>query len=170
MSGTSTSTSTWTIVHTATHIAEVILGSIADVLGHLGIDMTRLFSDWEQDESAISAWIAERSLATVVLECHRPNGTVSPVLEFPVTYNANGTGDQKFTTDRASLARYMAKLQSVPFGTTYRIFCSFNGPRSPQSGWSPGSRADTTGMRSRSFGTLTGAPHASAALRYLSQP
>src|SRR5437762_2774974 len=114
MSSTSTSTSTWTITHTATHLADVILGSIADILGHLGIDATVLFADWSQDEAAISAWIAEQSLDMVVLECHRPSGTVSPILEFPVGYAATGAGDKTFTTDRASLARYLAKLESVP--------------------------------------------------------
>jgi hypothetical protein len=164
---TSTSTRTWTIVHTATHLADVILGSIADILGHLGIDATQLFSSWAQDESAISAWIAEQSLDTVVLEFHRPSGVVDPILEFPVTYTSTGVADKTFTADRASLARYLAKLGTVPRGTTYRLFVTFRTARTPQPGWSPGSRAGTDGMRSTSFGTLAGAPHGSASLRYL---
>lgn len=170
MSNTSTSTSTWTITHTATHIADVILGSIVDILGHLGIDATRLFSRWTQDEAAIAAWIAEQSLESVVLECHQPNGAVNPILEFPVSYTAYGVGDASFTADRASLARYLAKLRSVPRNTTYRLFVTFNGPRTQQPGWGPGSRAGTTGMRSMSFGTLAGAPHAQAGLRYYTTP
>lgn len=170
MSSTSTSTSTYTITHTATHLADVILGSIVDILAHLGIDATTLFSQWTQDEAAIAAWIAERSLDCVVLECHRPNGTVSPVVEFPVTYRTSGTADAKFTQDRASLARYLAKLQSVPARTTYRLFVTFKGPRTPQPGWTSGQRHDTSGMRSSSFGTLAGAPHASASMRYLRNP
>jgi Bacterial HORMA domain 2 len=170
MSSSSTSTHTWTIVHTATHLADVILGSIVDILGHLGIDATRLFADWAQDEAAIMAWIAEKSLKAVVLECHQPNGTVSPILEFPVNYENSGVADGTFTKDRASLARYLAKLQTVPGGTVYKLFVTFNGPRSEQPGWGPGTRASTDGMRSRSFGTLAGAHHASASLRYLSKP
>lgn len=163
-----TTTSTYTITQTATHIADVILGSIADILGTLSIDPTRLFADWDTDQSAISAWIAERSLATVALECHQPGGRVTPVFEFPVSYVGTGEGDRKFTADRASLARYLAKLKSVPRGTTFRLFCSFNGPHSEQTGWGPGTRASTSGMRSYSFGTLTSAPHASAQLKYYS--
>ena len=162
---TTTSTSTWTITHTATHIADVIMGSIADILGHLGIDATRLYSDWSQDESAISAWIAEKSLKAVVLECHRPGGGVRPIFEFPVTYRTAGEGNSQFTADQATLARYMAKISSVPRGTTYRLFVTFYGQHSDQPGWTTGTRASTEGLRSTSFGTLANAPHGTAGLR-----
>lgn len=168
MTSSRTSVSTYERVHTATatHLADVILGSIADILGTLGIDPTRLFADWKTDQSAISNWIEERSLRCVALECHRPDGTVSPIFEFPVTYAGTGVGDRKFTADRAALARYRAKLQSVPRGTTHRLFCSFNGPRSEQPGWAPGTRASVEGMGSASFGTLAAGPYATAGLRY----
>jgi hypothetical protein len=162
-----TSVSTYTRTQTATHLADVVLGSIADILGSLKIDPTRVFADWDTDQKAISNWIAEGSLATVVLECHQPNGTASPIFEFPVVYSTTtGEGDRKFTADRAALARYLAKLQTVPAGTLHRIFCSFNGSHSAQQGWSAGSRASVSGMRSYSFGTLASGPHASAGLRY----
>ena len=163
---TRTATTTYTRTHTATHLADVVLGSIADILGTLRIDPTRLFANWELDQRAISNWIKEESLECVALECHQPNGTVSPILEFPVAYAGTGEGDRKFTADRASLARYLAKLQTVPRGTSYRLFCSFHGPRSDQPGWTTGSRASTAGMRSYRFGRLAAGPHASADLRY----
>ena len=161
-----TSVSTYTRTHTATHLADVILGSIADILGKLGIDPTRLFADWPTDQTAIANWIEEGSLKCVSLECHRPDGTVNPIFEFPVTYTATGLGNRKFTADRAALAQYLAKLQRVPHGTAYRLFCSFNGPHSAQAGWSPGTRASVAGMHSASFGTLAAGPHARAAMRY----
>ena len=164
-----TSTTTYTRVHTATHLADVIMGSIADILASLGIDTTRLFADWDTDQKAITAWIAEGSLSAVVLECHQPNGAINPVLEFPVVYSGTGEGDRKFTADRAALARYLAKLQSVPGGSTYRLFCTFNGAHSTQPGWSAGSRASTSGMQSYTFGTLAAGPHASAGLRYFTK-
>ena len=164
---TYTATATYTHTHTATHLADVILGSIVDILGTLDLDATHLFADWDTDQRAISNWIKEGSLKCVVLECHQPNGTVSPIMEFPVSYTGTGEGDRKFTAHRAALARYLAKLQSVPRRTIYRLFCSFNGPHSAQSGWSSGSRASTSGMQSHSFGTLAAGPHASAGLRYL---
>jgi Bacterial HORMA domain 2 len=165
---TYTSVSTYTRTHTATHLADVILGSIADILGTLGIDPTRVFADWDTDQRAISAWIEEGSLACVALECHQPGGAVAPIFEFPVSYIA-GEGDRKFTADRAALARYLAKLQSVPRGTVYRIFCTYHGYHSDQQGWSPGTRASVSGMRSYSFGTLAAGPHASAGLRYFTK-
>jgi Bacterial HORMA domain 2 len=164
---TSTYTSTTTRTHTATHITDVIMGAIADILADLGIDLTTLYRDWTQDENAISAWILEGSLKEVVLECHQPRGTVAPVIEFPIAYKASGTGDSEFTASRARLARFRAKLDRVPAGTTYRLFCTFNGPRTPQPGWSPGARASTQGLRSINYGTLGSAPDASTSMRYL---
>ena len=162
-----TATATYTRTHTATHLADVILGSIADILGTLGLDATHLFADWETDQRAISNWIKEGSLRCVALEFHQPNGTVSPIMEFPVSYTGTGEGDRRFTADRASLTRYLAKLQSVPRGTTYCLFCSFNGTHTDQPGWRSGHRASTSGMQSYSFGTLAAGPHASTGLHYL---
>jgi hypothetical protein len=165
---TRTSTSVHTVTQTATYLTEVILGTIADVLADLGINLTRLYADWSQDESAIAAWIAEGSLKEVILECHRPSGTVSPVFEFPISYHAGGVGDAQFVNSRAAMARYRAKLESVPLGTTYRLFCTFSGPHTTQPGWSAGKRASTDGLRATSFGTLAEGPHARAGLRHLS--
>jgi Bacterial HORMA domain 2 len=164
---TYTSTGTTTRTHTATYLTDVIMGTIADILADLRIDLTTLFRDWEQEENAISAWIQEGSLKEVVLECHQPSGTVAPVIEFPIAYRASGTGDAEFTTSRARLARFRAKLDQVPAGTTYRLFCTFNGPRTPQPGWASGTRASTDGLRSINYGTLGSAPDAAASMRYL---
>jgi len=166
MSYTATATRTYTRTHTATHLSDVIMGSIADILGTLGIDATRLFADWDTDQRAISAWILEGSLKAVALECHQPGGVVNPILEFPVSYGGGEEADRQFTADRAALARYLAKLQRVPSGTNYRLFCSFNGSHSDQAGWSPASRTSIAGMQSYTFGTLAAGPHANASLRY----
>jgi hypothetical protein len=166
---TTTSVSTFTRTHTATHLADVILGSIADILGTLGIDATRVFADWDTDQRAIAAWIVEGSLASVILECHQPDGTVAPIFEFPVSYAVTGEGDRKFTADRAALARYLAKLRSVPHGSAHRVFCTFSGSHTAQQGWGAGTRASVSGMRSYSFGTLAAGPHANAGLRYFTK-
>jgi len=163
---TYTSTSTTTRTHTATYLTDVIMGAIADLLADLRIDLTTLYRDWAQDENAISAWILEGSLEEVVLECHQPGGIVAPIIEFPVSYKATGAGDAEFTASRARFARFRAKLDSVPAGTTYRLFCIFNGPHSSQPGWSPGTRASTQGLRSINYGTLGSAPDASASMHY----
>ena len=167
MSSTATSTTTHTRTHTATYLSDVIMGAIGDMLGLLGIDPARFFKDWDQDRRAIAAWIEEGSLKEVILECHRPDGTVKPVFEFPVTYEVDGKGSASFVNSRAALARYQAKLASVPAGTKHNMFCTFSGSRTPQPGWSPGKRASTEGLRSASFGSLAEGPHARASLRYL---
>jgi hypothetical protein len=165
---TRTGTSAHTRTQTATFLTEVIMGAIADMLADLGIDLTRFYADWGQDEAAISAWIEEGSLKEVILECHRPDGTVNPVFEFPLEYNAAGVGDARFVSSRAALARYRAKLKRTPAGTTFRLFCTYFGPHSTQTGWGPGHRASTNGLRSTSLGTLAEGPHGRASARYLS--
>lgn len=167
MSPTSTSVSTYSRTQTATYLTDVVMGTIADILADLKIDVTVLYRDWNQDEAAIAAWIEEESLQQVVLECHQPNGKVAPIIEFPVAYTAAGKGDATFTADRAALARYRAKLERVPPGTTYTLFCTFRKARTPQPGWGPGTRASTDRLRSLKFGTLGTAPHAAVSMRYL---
>jgi hypothetical protein len=164
---TYTSTATYTRTHTATHLTDVILGTISDILADLGISASVLTRNWEQNENAIKAWITEGSLAQVILECRQPSGTVDPVIEFPVTYAATGTADTEFTASRARLARFLAKLDRVPAGTTCELLCAFNGPHSAQPGWGTGARASTDGLQGITFGTLGRAPHASASMRYL---
>lgn len=165
---TSTYVTTYTRTHTATWLADLILGTVADICAALGIDTSSLYSDWVQDFAAIKAWIEEGSLALVVLECHQPGGTVSPVVEFPVVYSSDVIGDAHFTAHSASIGRFYAKLQGVPAGTTYKLFCSFAGrPHTPQPGWGAGNRASTDGLRSTSLGTIGNAPHASASMRIL---
>ena len=167
MTSVSTHTLAYTRVHTATHLTEVILGTIGDILADLGIICSGFHRDWDRTRAAIKAWITEGSLDQVVLECHQPSGTVDPVIEFPVAYTATGAGDAEFTASRARLARFRAKLDRVPAGTTYRLFCTFTGPHTPQPGWGPGTRASTDGLRGITFGTLGRAPHGSVGMRYL---
>ncbi|MFD6594765.1 hypothetical protein ACFWFH_15020 [Streptomyces coelicoflavus] len=163
---TSTYTYSYTRAHTATHLTDVILGTITNILADLKISLDPLSRDWVQNENAIKAWIEEGSLDAVVLECHQPSGAVAPVIEFPVSYTTSGDGNAEFTASRARAARFRAKFDQVPRGTTYRLFCTFNGPRTPQPGWGPGQRASTDGLRGITFGTLGSAPHASTGMRY----
>jgi hypothetical protein len=165
---TATSTTTHTRTHTATYLAELVLGTIGDLLADLGIDATRLYRDWAQDEAAIKQWIAEQSLSMVILECVQPSGKIAPIFEFPVSYSSIGLGDAAFTAQRAKMARYRAKLESVPRGTGYQLFCSFRTARTTMPGWSAGTRASTEGLRATNLGVLGSAPHASASMRVLS--
>jgi hypothetical protein len=169
-SSTSTHSTVHVITQTAVYLTDVVMGTIADILGTLRVDITRLYSDWKQDSTAIAAWIAERSLDEVILECHQPDGSVAPVMEFPVSYRADGAGDAKFVADRAALARYRSKLDTVPRGTTYSIICTFSRTPSPQPGWNPATRASTADLRAHTFGTLAAGPGASMAMRYLRRP
>src|ERR1700742_2065091 len=114
MTPTQTSTTTHTRTRTATFLSELVMGTIGDILAQLGIDLTRLYRDWGQDQEAIKAWIEEGSLAMVILECQRPGGSVKPVFEFPISYEKGGGADKAFVESRASLARYRAKIDSVP--------------------------------------------------------
>lgn len=165
MTTTSTSTYSYTRTHTATHLSDTIMASITDVLVSLGISTTRHELNWNQNATAISNWIEEGSLRQVAVECVHPDGTTSPVFEFDVAYDAGGVGDRKFTADNASLVKYLAKIRTVPSGSTYRLFCSHNFTPSEQPGWSAGTRASVSGLRTRTIGTLAGAPDATATAR-----
>jgi hypothetical protein len=165
MTTTGTSTSTYTRAHTATHISDTLMTSMSEILSLLGINAERLYRDWQQDSTAIAAWINEGSLKDVSLECHRPSGTVDPIFKFPVAYSSNGIGDSQFTVNSTLVSTYMAKLSAVPAGTTFKIFCTFHGSHTPQAGWGAGTLASTAGLRSRSIGTLANAPHASASIQ-----
>ncbi|WP_067695970.1 hypothetical protein [Nocardia jejuensis] len=163
---TSTHTYSYTQTHTATHLTDVILGTITEILADLGVNMDRLYRDWVQTENAIKAWIEEGSLAAVVLECHQPSGGVVAVIEFPVSYTSSGEGDTEFTASRARLSRFRAKLDQVPAGTTYKLLCTHNRTPSDQPGWGAGHRSNTVGLQGITFGTLGSAPHASTGMRY----
>lgn len=163
---TSTYTPTHTRTQTATHLTDVILGSIGDLLADLGIDTGPLNERWVSNETAISNWIKEGSLDTVVLECQPPTGPAGPIFEFPVVYTASGAGNVEFTASRARLARFRAKLERVPARTTFRLVCTHNGPHSSQPGWTTTTRASTAGLQSLNFGTVGSAPDAAAGLRY----
>lgn len=162
MSTVATQTRINTRTHTATHLADVVLGCLGDLLGYIGIDASRFQRNFDRNERAIAAWIEEGSLAEVVLECHRPNGSTRPIFEFPVTYGPGGTG---FVDGRGAFARYLPKISSVPTSTTYSLICTFNGPHSSQDGWGPASRTSTDSLRSTSMGTLGEGPHARLAGR-----
>jgi hypothetical protein len=165
MSSVATHTRINTRTHTATHLADVVLGCLGDLLAHMGIDASRFQRNFDQNENAISAWIEEGSLAEIVLECHRPNGAIEPIFEFPVTYDSGGSG---FIDARAAFGRYLSKVTSAPAGSRYELICTFNGEHTPQTGWDPANRASTQNLRSTSLGTLGQGPHAgvSGRMRY----
>ena len=158
--------SSFTLTQTSTHLSDVILGSIVDILSTLKIDPTDLFTDWQTYQSAISNWIEEGSLSSVALECHQPDGSIHPIFEFPVKYTSNAIGDRHFISSRATRLLYLSKLSSVPAGTKHRLICTFRFNHSEQPGWVSANRADTAELRSYSFGTLASAPHASANLQF----
>ena len=163
---TRTSTHTTTRVHTAVHLTDVIMGSIAGIVADLGLSSSHLADTWDDTEAALRQWISEGSLKSVLTICTQPDGTKSPIIEFPVRYSATGTADARFVADRASLARWRAKLDRVPARTTYQFQVTFRTAHTSMDGWGPASPVSTGGMRSYSFGTIAGAPHASASLRY----
>lgn len=162
--GTATTTHLITRAHTATHLTNAIAGAIADILGHLDIDTTRILTRWPHDyDPAIQAWINEGSLTAVIVECHRPDRSTHPVFEFPISYHTDGSANLNHR--HVALARQWTKLNRVPTGTTVDIICTYRGPHSPQPGWGPTHRASTDGLRARTLGTLAAGPYAEASIR-----
>lgn len=159
---------TWT--HTATHLADAIMGSLSTILGTLQLDLTKLTDSWALYQNGISVWLAEESLEAVVLECTGPDKVLRAAFEFPAKYSTDVAADAKFVHDHATLAGYAAKLKRLPAGCSYRILVTYRRTPKELPGWSSTSRLASDGMRVRVFGTVAAAPHASANLRYLYRP
>lgn len=162
---TTTSTYNFTFTETAVYLADVILGSVADVVAALGLSPATSATRVQQDETAIIQWIKEKSLDAVVLEFTDSRGIAVEVFEFDVVYKPYGDADSEFYADRASLARYRAKLKQLPSGTTWRLVCTYRTAHTTMPGWTSTTRASTDGMRSTTFGTLGAGPGASSTLR-----
>lgn len=73
---TYTNTTTRTFTHTATHLAGVIASALAETLVAIGISVDKISRVYGY-ESAISAWIEQRSLASVRITI-TPPGAPSP--------------------------------------------------------------------------------------------
>jgi Bacterial HORMA domain 2 len=163
----STRIATNTRTQTAVFLADTIMGAFSEVIAVLGLSHTSLTSQWTIIENGIKQWIEEGSLSDVVLECG-PTDRPYAVFEIPIQYSY-GTGEVEFVASKARLARYLAKLATVPAGATYRVVTSHNGPHAPMPGWSATTRASTVDMSSYSLGSLGRAPDASISARYLTR-
>ena len=161
---TYTQTYTITRTHTATHLSNTIHGALAEILTHLGISARSLMDQWHATyDPAIRTWVEEKSLSQVILECHRLDGTVEPILEFPIEYHADGSAG--FSHRHEALARQWRKLNSVPIGTTWTIICQFRLIPTNMDGWSDARRSSTDELRSFTLGTLAAGPDASTSIR-----
>jgi hypothetical protein len=91
------------------------------------------------------------------------------VFNVPLSYKVSGAGDITFITSQARLTRALAKLESVPPGTSYRVVVTYRGSHSTVDGWSLTSAADTSRMGSYALGGLASGPDASASMIYFSR-
>lgn len=165
MMTTSTISRTTTIVHTATYLTDAIFGTMSTLLEHLGLDALTLAREWENTYApAIRAWIQERTLKEVVLECTTPAG-VKQRFDFAVDYTDGGGG---FRNRMQVLSGYYGKIASLPARTTWRIVCTYYPGRTPQPGWSA-TTLDAGVGPSMSLGTLARAPHAQVSLKTYGQ-
>lgn len=154
-----------TRTHTANYLSGEILGAFSDILAHLGLSGSAFGKQWPSTEAALVLWIQEGSLDKVRLECVAPNGAKA-FFEVAVGYDASGTGEAQFVSQQLALARYRAKVESMPHTSTYRLLVWTKSWRTHIAGWTETTEGSTDGLIARSFGTLASAPHASASLRY----
>jgi hypothetical protein len=157
-----------TRVRTAVHLSDAIMGTFEHILAHLGLTSTYLNQHWKTIEAGLKTWIAEGSLEAVRLECGNPDRPVA-VFEIPITYKITGSGDITFVTSQTRITRSLAKLQSVPAGSSYRVVVSYAGTHAHVDGWHETTLGDTSGMSSYSLGGVARGPDASARLTALSR-
>lgn len=161
-------TSTNTRTQTAVFLTDTIMGSFSSFVAALGLSSAYLDGHWQTIEDGLAMWIEEGSLKQVTLE-FGPQDRPHAVFEIPVKYEWNGSGDVGFVANKARLARYLAKLESVPAGTSYRVVASHNGTYTSLPGWTSTTAADTSGMSSFGLGGLGRAPDGSVSGRYLTR-
>jgi hypothetical protein len=161
---TSTSTYAYTGTHVATYLTDTVLGTLVEAIAQLGLDPTVVTDSWAENEAAITQWIFERSLKSVSVEFSTPTGKLITVVEFPVEYATAGADQAQFRASKERIRRFLAKWGTLPAGTRTRLLVHFYGPRTPMPGWSPGTAADRSGLRSISAGTLATAPGATASM------
>lgn len=157
-----------TRVRTAVHLTDVILGSFGTILAHLGLSQASLNADWDVLEAGLKTWIAEGSLGEVRLECGDPRYPVA-VFRVPIEYRVSSEGDIAFVTSQARIARSLAKLESAPAGTSYRVVVKYAGTHTHVDGWTSTTLADTSGMSMYALGGLGSGPDAGASLSYYSR-
>ena len=161
---TTTSTYNFTFTETAVYLADVILGSVADVVAALGLSPATSATRVQQDEAAIVQWIKEKSLELVVLESTDSAGLPSKCSSSTLSTSRTETRTAS-STPTGEASRYRAKLKQLPSGTTWRLVCTYRTAHTTMPGWTSTSRASTDGMRSTTFGTLGAGPGASSTLR-----
>lgn len=157
-----------TNVRTAVHLTDAITGTFEHILAHLGLSSAYLDRNWSAIEAGLTTWIAEGSLADVRLECGDPSDP-DAVFHVPLSYRVSGAGDVTFVTSQARLTRALAKLESVPAGTSYRVVVNHRGSYSAVAGWSSTNAADTSRMGSYALGSVASGPDASASMTYFSR-
>ena len=162
---TYTNTTTRTFTHTATHLAGVIASALAETLVAIGISVDKISRVYGY-ESAISAWIEQRSLASVRITITPPGGAESAAYSFEIDYTT-WNPDEELREQLARLRRQLAKEPRVPIGTEFNVTVI---PRpgfhlSDQSGWSDRTTALPSFNDGYRHGTAGTGPGAAAVFR-----
>jgi hypothetical protein len=163
--GIHTNITTATRAQTAVHVTGAVMDTFQNVLASLGLSSRYLDRHWDTIETGLKAWIDEGSLEHVQLECGDARDP-DAVFLIPLSYRTAGNGDLAFVTSHARVVRALAKLESVPAGTDYRVVVKTKSWAKELDGWSSTTAADTSGLSSYELGGVAGAPHASASLTY----
>lgn len=162
---TSTRTSTRTFTQTATHLSGVMISALAETLLAIGVSVDRIKRVYGY-ESAISAWIEDRTLASIRVTLVSPGGAETAAYSFEIDYTA-WNPEQEFRDQLARIRRQIAKEPSVRSGTDFAVIAY---PRpgerlSDQAGWSTTTRTLPSFDGGYRHGTAGSGPGASAILR-----
>jgi hypothetical protein len=166
---TAVGTHTNTRVRTAVHLTDAIIGTFQNIVASLGLAPDYVQTRWDTIERGLTTWITEGSLDEVSFE-FGPQAHPDAVFVVPLSYTVSGDGDVSFVTNQARLARLMAKVESVPPGTSYRMVVSHKGSYASVDGWKDTTAADTSALVSSfAMGNIASGPDASASLNYLTR-
>jgi hypothetical protein len=150
----STSTFTVSYTHTVTYVTAKMLLLLKEIIREIGLDPSKLTSDWACYETAISTWLASHHLQRVTLEVYDPtNDNLVTRWDLDVEYAA--AGDGTLWVDTAAIRYQILKAGLVPSSCKYQIKLTSPGGREV-SGWGAVPFRSTQGFNRYSIGTTIG--------------
>src|SRR5438046_464078 len=115
----STVVSVNTLTHTVTYVTSKMLLSLKEIIREIGLNPSKLTSDWPTLENGIAKWLESRHLERVTLEVYNPK-TDGLVYRWDMDVVYGYTGDGSLWVDTDAIKYAIAKEGCSPAQCQYR--------------------------------------------------
>lgn len=152
----SSSVSVYSYAHSVTYVAGQMLRSLKVIIVNIGLDPSKLTSQWDVIERGLKAWMDSGHLERVRLEIYDPKtDDFVGGWDFNIDYGY-GTGEGEMWADIEQIRSTIIKCGIYPSSCEYRVLVT-NKPNYPDvEGWSSASARSTDGFVFQSIGTAVG--------------